>query len=887
MKKIVSLLIIALLWCSVSTLRADVSHLGVGIPTDSRLLVADVRCTKWVDSVMAGLSTAQRVGQLLVVNFPAKADKQNKKQMQHLIKRYNIGGLMFADGVPEEQVILTNIAKKQARTPIMIGFDNNQDLHLGLNHLLRFPHLATLSCISNDSLLYKYGCEVARQHLQVGANICFDFNTNNKLQPYKQGLKSKGVLSVDKPKASQPDYPLLTSSMILVQHNDESTIQKIVDAALNGSLPHHQIEARCREVLTYKYMAGLHLPSKKLQVSGTSFRINSYEARALAAELRKEAITVPCNYFGVLPLTDTNITSIAVLSVGGGSNEPLVEELRKLTTASIEHIVVNTESKEEQRELLGRLAKHSRIIIGVTSVDADVLYLLNQLTMKKLPIPLVYTIFTSHRSMRQLEAVLKGAAAVVVAQQPDADVQQYVANVLFAKQEARGVLPSDVGNIYKAGVRGIITPRIKLNTVMPEELGMNSYHLHQIDSIVMSGIAASAYPGCQVLVVKDGKAVFNKCYGTHSYTDSTAVRPTDMFDIAALSQTTATLLAVMKLYDEGRLRLTDKASRYLPLLQTSNKKNLTIKDLLLHESGLPPNLRFHINAIDPNSVHGPYAQSWIDKWHHTQISEHSYFCSDFKFRKGLVGNKQSAQHSLHIADGMWMNKSFKTEMLQTIARCELDRKRYVHSDLNFILLHQVVEAIVKLPIDLYLMKEFYAPMGLQRTMYHPLQRYPKQEIMPTVVNDYLRRQDLCGYVHDEAAACMGGVSGSAGLFSTATELAKVYQMILNGGELNGKRYLSKATCQLFTANASATSRRGLGFDKPNLADQKNNYCAPSATAAVYGHTGNTGTNVWVDPTNNTIYVFLSNRMCPNVWNTKLGDMKIQKNIHEAIYNSMK
>ena len=251
----------------------------------------------------------------------------------------------------------------------------------------------------------------------------------------------------------------------------------------------------------------------------------------------------------------------------------------------------------------------------------------------------------------------------------------------------------------------------------------------------------------------------------------------------------------MKLYDGGKLKLTDKVSQYLPFLRSTNKKNITIKDLLLHESGLPPYIRFYLEVIDPNSVHGPYAQSWVDEWHRTRVSEHSYYCSDFKFKKGLVSEKESSVYNLHVADKMWLNKSFKNTILQKIARCEMDSKRYVYSDLGFILLQQVVESIVKLPMDLYLAKEFYAPMGLQRTMYLPLQKYSKEEIMPTAANDFLRRQDLCGYVHDEAAACMGGISGNAGLFSTASEVAKIYQMILNGGEWNGKRYLSEATCR--------------------------------------------------------------------------------------------
>lgn len=443
-----------------------------------------------------------------------------------------------------------------------------------------------------------------------------------------------------------------------------------------------------------------------------------------------------------------------------------------------------------------------------------------------------------------------------------------------------------IGKLFPAGTGCMIEPGMKPGKTVPEDYGMKSYVLQSIDAVARKGLEAGAYPGCRVLVWKDGLPVYDKGFGTHSDKDTTTVRSSDLFDLASLTKTTATLLAVMKLYDEGKIKLDDKVSAYLPFLRNGNKRNITIRELLFHESGLPPYIRFYLDIIDPNSVHGPYSQSWVDEWHRTQVSEHSYYCSDFKFRKGMVSDKNTPVYTLHMADGMWLNKSFKNSILQRIAKCELDGKRYVYSDLGFVLLQQVVEKVTELPMDLYLAREFYAPMGLQRTMFLPLTKFTKAEIMPTASNDFLRRQDICGYVHDETAACMGGVSGNAGLFSTAEEVAKVYQMLLNGGEFNGKRFLSEATCRLFTTEKSAISRRGLGFDKPDVSIVKRSLCAPSAPEAVYGHTGFTGTCAWVDPENKTVYVFLSNRLCPNVWNTKLGDMNIRRDIQELIYKSI-
>ena len=594
------------------------------------------------------------------------------------------------------------------------------------------------------------------------------------------------------------------------------------------------------------------------------------------------------NHFGALPLTPVGDTPIALLSVVEGKDSIFIAEMKKLSPVPVECFHLTGEMGEDELyELARKLANYRRVVISISGKDTDALAYADFLAGLNLPAPIIYAFFTSYRAMQPLVPALNQASAVVLGHSSEVDIQQYVAGVIFAKVPAQGKLSMSIGNLYQAGEGSVITPGMKPGRIIPEDLGMKSNELHRIDAIVKGGLAAGAYPGCQVLVLKDGQTVYDKCFGTHSDKDTTAVRPTDMFDLASLTKTTATLLAVMKLYDTGKLKLTDKASQYLPILRNTNKKNITIKDLLLHESGLPPYIRFYLEAIDPNSVHGPYAQSWVDEWHRTQVSEHSYYCSSFKFKKGLVAEKESSAYNLHVADKMWLNKSFKNTILQKIARCDMDSKRYVYSDLGFILLQQVVEAIAKLPMDLYLAKEFYAPMGLQRTMYLPLLRYSKQEIMPTVANDFLRRQDLCGYVHDEAAACMGGISGNAGLFSTATEVAKIYQMMLNGGEWNGKRYLSEATCRLFTTEASAISRRGLGFDKPNLKDLKNSPCAPSAIGAVYGHTGFTGTCAWVDPEHGTVYVFLSNRLCPNVWNTKLTEMNIRTNIQEAIYKSLK
>lgn len=997
MKKYILLLWMAGILLGIAPLQAQTSPF---IPS-----AADTRCRQWVDSVFSRLTLQEKVGQLIVATIPAKVDGKNKKLVRDLAKKYKVGGLLFSEGTAEEQAILTNLAQKSAKTPLMITFDGEWGLAMRLKGTPNYPRNAALGCIQDNALIEEYGREVARQFRELGVHVNFapdaDVNTNplnpvihvrsfgedpkkvaEKVIAYSNGLESGGVLSVCKHFPGHGDtdsdshkelpslyynrarldsielYPfkdmvraglggvmvghlqvpvlepdgvtasslskkvvtdllkgemgfkglvftdaldmkgvsevpqvttkafLAGNDMLLVQFNTKNAVEELMNAVHSGAISKEELDARCRKVLTYKYMLGVRTPQPKLQVSGMSFRINTEGAQALAAKLRNSAVTVLNNYFGILPLAPAE-GGIALLSVGEKDKDAaFVEAMKKQTDISCFYLPWNADEATRE-DVKRKLATYRRVVISITGSgyvsDGDVAFLANL----DLQAPLVYTFFTSYRTLQPLAPALAKSSAVVLAHSDEADLQQHVADVLFAKAPAHGKISMSIGKLFPAGTGCVIEPGMKPGAAIPEDYGMKSYILQSVDAVAQKGLDASAYPGCRILILKDGQTVYDKGFGTHSAKDTTAVRSTDMFDLSSLTTTTATLLAVMKLYDEGKLKLDDKASKYLPLLRAGNKKNISIRDLLLHESGLQPYMRVYLDIIDPNSVQGPYSQSWVDKWHHTQVSEHSYFCSDFKFKKGLTSEKQSSVYTLQMADGLWLNKSFKNTLLQSIAKSELDSKRYVYSDLGFVLLQEIVESIVKLPMDLYLAKEFYAPMGLQRTMFLPLRKFTKAEIMPTAENDYLRRQDLCGYVHDETASCMGGLSGNAGLFSTAEEVAKIYQMLLNGGEWNGKRYLSEATCRLFTTEKSVISRRGLGFDKPDVSIILRSPCSASAPESVYGHTGATGTCAWVDPTSRTVYVFLSNALNPNVWNTKLGDMKIRTDIQELIFKSLK
>ena len=370
----------------------------------------------------------------------------------------------------------------------------------------------------------------------------------------------------------------------------------------------------------------------------------------------------------------------------------------------------------------------------------------------------------------------------------------------------------------------------------------------RIDSIALYGIESGCYPGCQIVLVQDGKIVFSKSYGRQR-AGGRKVRNTDLYDLASITKSAAVALSVMKLYDEGRLRIEDRASKYLPWLQGTDKEDITIEELLFHTSGIT---------------------GWID------------FYSGIPSRKGAVRKRRDATHNLHVFHRMWLADSYLDTLQSAIARSPLGPKRYAYSDVGFDLLVWVVEAITGESLNSYLKRTFYEPMGIRRTMFLPAEAIPRRDIVPTMRHDGLRRgKEVRGYCEDNMVAFMGGVGGGAGLFSTGEDLARLFQMLLNLGELDGRRYLGEETCRFFLTHTSPLSPRLMGFGKPT-ADDPNNRRPFSA----FGHGGVTGTDVWADPENKLIYVYLTNRFSPTRDNDRYMDNGIQRMFQAALYDCL-
>jgi beta-glucosidase-like glycosyl hydrolase/CubicO group peptidase (beta-lactamase class C family) len=453
------------------------------------------------------------------------------------------------------------------------------------------------------------------------------------------------------------------------------------------------------------------------------------------------------------------------------------------------------------------------------------------------------------------------AKNLVACYQDDDITQNTAADLLEGKIVSMGRLPVSVCQ-FKYG-DGIVYGGIKapLTVNPPIDSVETGKRLAAIDSIAQDGIKRKAYPGCVVLALHKGNILYYKAFGRYKYGPSPAVDLGSIYDLASVTKVTATTMAVMKLYDDGKLDLDKTLGDYLPWVAGSNKANLKLNDVLLHQAGLVSFIPFYRETINAKG-----------------LPSRSLFSAELK-----------PGFTTAVAKNLYLRDDWQDTLLKRIAMSPLGPpNKYVYSDNDFIFLGKIVEAISGQSLNEYVDENFYSKMCMASTGFKPLEKFPASRIAPTEEEKTFRRQLLDGYVHDPGAALFGGVAGHAGLFSDAYDLAMIYQMLLDGGEFNGERYLKAETIKYFTSYHSAISRRGFGFDKPEKDNAVRNepYPCPSASSETFGHTGFTGTCVWVDPRYDLVYVFLSNRVYPSSDNPRLSQLNVRGKIQEAIYYAL-
>ncbi len=971
---------------------------------------SDLPEEQWVDSVFQSLSQEQRIAQLVWVNTAANKDIASQLKVAELIKRYNLGGVIFFTGNPERQVQLTNVYQQSAQTPLFIAMDAEWGVGMRLPGVISFPYNMMMGASDNPALIKEVTTEMAYQMKRLGVQVSLgpvvDINTQ-PLNPiigmrsfgespqrvaasgiaYMHGLQENGIIAVAKHFPGHGDtqtdshltlpvvpytrerldsielFPFkklteagidgvmsahlnvpqldskegipssLSSKIIngilrdewgyqglvvtdamnmsganafgapgeiealaLKAGNDivefpkdvEKTIAGIKAAIENGILNLDEVNAKCRKVLAAKYRVGLNQLSLVSSVNLMS-DLNNPQAELVKRKMIEASLTLLENKSDIIPLQGLDTLKIACLAVGRTKATPFQRMLSKYTKTD-NFFLPEQFTEEDLSEIKMKLEGYNLVIAGIHLYESKRRHSMQVGNMQKIkpqrPYGLtdetenllnylgaekksVEVFFSSPYALAEVQQFSR-PAGLIMAYQNDSLVQELSAQMIFGGISASGELPVSLGHYYKVGDGIRIDKVIRMKYTIPEEAGLNSASLnHRIDSLVDDAISKKATPGCSILAAKDGKIIFRKTYGYHTYDKRIPVSEDDLYDLASVTKVSGALAAILKLADEGKIDMDDKFSSYWPdwqkgLFHPSNKENLRWRDILAHQAGLIPYLNYWKETVKDGQLE--------DRWYSFQ---------------------PTGKYQLEVAPGLFLKENFKKRIYKDIRRSELNPPgKYVYSGLSFLLIPQMTENITGQSYIDFLNENYYYPLGAYRITYNPLKKFPRDQIVPTEYDSSYRKQQIQGTVHDEAAAVFGGVAGNAGLFANANDLAKLIEMYMQMGTYGGKQYLGKETMQEFTRVQfpENNNRRGLGFDKPlennaELSPEKS-YPCPGASSESFGHSGFTGTFVWADPACNLIYIFLSNRVYPTREDNLLGRLNVRTNILQVFYDEI-
>lgn len=628
-----------------------------------------------------------------------------------------------------------------------------------------------------------------------------------------------------------------------------------------------RLEDSVLKILKSKFEIGL-LDRRELKKDLLLEEINTGEAIALKEELYRNAITVLGDFKGKIPLLPKYyFEKIAIVSFGKSNKTTFQKRFSSYFDASYFNIPYNI-SKGQASKYIDILKKFDRVIVGFHGykkratnnfgISNRILNLLKQTNKNS---SLIITMFGTPYAL----SLFDDSFCLIEAYEDDNISQDMAAQAILGVSIINGKLPISASATFKEQAGAIIQASDVLGYSIPEEVKINGDSLKtKIDKLVEEIFDSAAAPGCQILIAKDGKIIFDKCYGYWDYSKKRKVKHNDIYGLASVTKVMATTLSMMKLQDEGKLNVFNKFSKYIDKgIENSNKKDVVIMDAMAHHAGLKP---------------------WIPAYRMTLDT----IGKKVVLSKRFYRNKKIGEFNIKVADRMYLKSSFVDTLWSLLLESPmLDHRKYKYSDLGLILTKEVVEKVSGIKEDKYVEDNFYHPMGLRYTMYNPLNKFKKSKVVPSEKDDYWRHQIVQGYVHDMWAGMLGGVSGHAGLFSNSRDLARLLQMVLNGGKYGREKFFSFPTVYSFTTRFRNSTRRGIGWDMKELDRNKDCNISDLASTSTFGHYGFTGTGVWVDPENKIVYVFLSNRTYPTMKNRKLYKYNFRSKIQSAIYESIK
>ncbi len=681
---------------------------------------------------------------------------------------------------------------------------------------------------------------------------------------FTDALNMKGVSNLYKP-GEVDVLALLAGNDVLLYAEDVPQSKALIKQAVaDGKISEAEIDSRVRKILRAKYWAGLH---QKQQVNTHRLveRLSNFGTKALIEQLYASSLTVVTNEEDAIPVRHLDMERMASITVGNGGKtfKNFLDKYSEFTHYTLR----GNSNRDNFAALEENLKEYSTIVVGVMGMSNNPR---RNFGLKSEEIEFITRLQDSHRV---ITVVFGNAYAarnftaqknLILAFEENDFTESLAPQVIFGGRPGTGTLPVSIAQAWSQG-HGIETPPLhRLAYSTPEAQQMDSRELLKIDELMEKAIASRATPGGTVLIAKNGAVVYEKSFGHLDYNEAVEVTDKTMYDLASLTKVLATTQAIMFLESRGFLDLNKSLQDYLPELAGSNKGPLQIRNILTHEAGLVPYIPHFTNTLDGT-----------------------------EWKEGYYSNEKQDPFTLPVAAGVYAHRALPDSVWKWTIASNLryrgtkgTRYSYRYSDVGMYLLHRLIETRVNQPMNEFLEQHFYHPLGMYRFGYLPLEKFKPGEIAPTEHDRIFRKTLVHGYVHDPGAALFGGVAGHAGLFGTANDLAKLLQMMLQGGKYGAVELLDQETIDRFTSKQSFHSRRALGWDKPDPEKDK----GPTGnlvSLSTYGHTGFTGTAAWADPEHQLIYVFLSNRVHPDAGNNRLLRENVRSDIQDIIYQSIK
>ena len=653
------------------------------------------------------------------------------------------------------------------------------------------------------------------------------------------------------------------TDVLLMPPDIPKAIKEIKLSIERNELSWAEIHQRCKKILRAKYNLNLH-KYKEVSTANVVSDVNTYSSQTLHRNLVANAITLVQDTANYLPIDGVRSSKIATLSIGSGRQTAFQSELRLYGIKK--HYYTSTSiSESNYKRLMSLLQRQKTVIITLDrlgrlpgnafNLPARTRSFIHDLATQT---RVVLVVFGSPYALRYFDNL----PIIVCAYNNKSMTKRLTAQAVMGGISMKGRLPVSASPKLVYGMGEDTQSTCLPYVIKAEHVGLHTKKLKVIDQIANEAVTTRATPGCQVMVVKEGQIAYHKAYGYHTYSRQRKVRLDDIYDVASVTKIAATTIAIMKLHEERMLDIDKPLSDYIPELKGTNKEGLRIKSIMAHQAGLKPWIPFYTRTLDENKKPMPrYYKSTKTGDYNVRIKENMYF--DRKATDSII----------------W-------QRIYNVP--QLGSRNYRYSDLGFYLFTKLIKNVSGKTLDTYVQEQFYEPMGLEYTTFKPLTKgISRSRIIPTEEDDYFRYGRVHGEVHDMGAAMIDGISGHAGLFTTARDLGAILQMLINGGTYKGRRYLEEATVKLFNTKYSDSSRRKIGFDGKETSDKADHSVnvAYQASDNTFGHLGFTGIGAWADPDSKLIYIFFSNRTYPDGENNKLISKGIRSRIHEAIYDA--